>query len=281
MSTRSKLPSAYVTSDILFDCLQQKEQGDIAFKNFQYSEALRNYENTQVCIDDFIRFSKTKKTSDQEMIETLNAIKQEVDNKIKVVERIQTKTKVKKEQTQNRNLYNFEMLVNIMIMEENYDELMNFINISPKINQMIESVLSNPKTKEQGKIVKIDQSRLKQLSKTSANKLIKLIKDCNNRMIIYLYFLTTNVGSLEDFQKLLENNLYKKMTKFLEQNQFKLYKNSYYRLFTNKNPEKLKKLSSEINKDLRDYFYDFLSDIPELDCIKNKIQREFALINIS
>lgn len=307
-----RIQSEQVASDILFDCLQQKEQGDIALKKFQYSEALRNYQNAQVCIEDFIRFSKSKTTLSYdypkskgtlketsearrkhiknllddvlygdrplgEVIETMKVLQMEIENKIKVVERIQNKTK----QTQNKNLDNFEMLVQIMIMEEKYDDLLNFINISPNINQMIESVLVNTKMKQEGKIIKIDTTRLKQLAKSSSNKLIKIIKNCNNRMIIYFYFMNTNIGSLEEFQNVLENNIYKIMTNFLEANEFKLYKNNYYRLFTKRNPEMLKNLTNEINKNLRDYLFQFVSDIPEFDCIKNKIQNEFMMFNIS
>jgi hypothetical protein len=267
--------SVQVVSDILFDCIQQKEQGDLFLKRFQYSEALRNYQNAQVCIDDFIRFSKSKGTHDKEMIETYKALLIELDNKIKVVERIQSKTK----QTNANKLDNFENLVRIMIKEENYDDLLNFINISPNINQMIESVLLNPKIKQEGKMIKIETTRLKQLAKNSSNKLTKIIKNCNNIMIIYLYFMSTNIGSLEEFQNVLENNIYKIMTRLLEANEFKLYKNNYYRIFTKRNPEMLKNLTKEININLRDYILEFVSKIPEFDCIKDKIQKEFMMLN--
>jgi hypothetical protein len=270
MSSR-RIQFEKVVSDILFDCLQQKEQGDIALKKFEYSEALRNYQNAQVCIDDFIRFSKSKSAQDEQMIQTLKVLQREIENKIKVIERIKNKTK----QTQNRNLNNFEMVVRIMIMEENYDDLLNFINISPNINQMIETVLASSKIKQEGKMIKIDPNRLKKLAKNSSNKLIKIIKNCNNIMIIYLYFMDNNIGSMEEFQSLIENNIYKMLTKFfLEANKFKLYKNNYYRLFTIGNPEMLKILTKEININLRDYILEFVSNIPEFDCIQDKIQKE-------
>jgi len=275
---------ASVVSDILFDCLQQKEQGDIDFKNFKYSEALRNYKNAQICIEDFRRFSRMKSgnSTEKNLLENIVNLNLEIGNKIAVIKRIQQKTITKRKETQQKNLDQFELLVQIMINEGKLDDLLKFINISPRINEMIENFLRNQDKKlmKDQKIIKINKRQISKVIDGLVDQTKKYITDCNNSILLYLHFLTTDVYDVNELGEKLKSNLNKLLIEYFEKQGFVEYKDTYY--FLSSVPISISesnRIDSEINQNIRDYIKETIKPLPNsLICIKNMIDTKLSKI---
>jgi hypothetical protein len=277
---------ASVVSDILFDCLQQKEQGDIDFKNMKYNEAIRNYKNAQICIEDFRRFARMKsgKPTEKNLLENIVNLNLEIGNKIAVIKRIQQKTITKRKETQQKNLDQFELLVQIMINEGNLDDLLKFVNISPRINEMIEIFLKNQNKKlmKEQKIIKINKQQISKVLDDLVNQTKKYITDCNNSILLYLHFLTTDIYDVNELGEKLKSNLNKLLIEYFEKQGFVDFRDTYY--FLSSVPitiSELDKIESEINQNIKDYIKEMIKPLPNSSiCIKNMIDTKLFKITI-
>jgi hypothetical protein len=136
-----------------------------------------------------------------------------------------------------KNLDQIEMIGMIMIQEGKYDQILSLLNVSPKLNKMIEDEVLN-------KVSSISLKRIKKFTDHLSDDVIVSINYCS-----WILKLTTKQ------KQQIKQNLFQLFTKELEKLEFVLYKNSFYK-FTNDNVplkiEDIKKIIRSLNVYLRE-----------------------------
>jgi hypothetical protein len=137
------------------------------------------------------------------------------------------------------NLQKAELIVLILINEGKYDEVLNFLNISPNINKMIEDEVFN-----KNKVSSILLKRVKKFTDHLSDDVIFSINYCS-----WILKLTAKQ------KQQIKQDLLQLFTKELEKLEFVLYKNSYYKSTNDDNVplklEDIKKIIRSLNVYLR------------------------------
>jgi hypothetical protein len=275
-------PSEYVFSNLLLDCIQQKEQGDLEFKNFKYQKALRLYEISITCMYDFEDYCLDN-GMDQETCKVVKEFINELENKISVVNRILNKTKEKsiaKIQKQEQNLNDTELMIRIMLNEKLYGEALKFLNISPTINRLIEdNIFNNSNLHDERKIVILSDDKISNISNLSSSRTIDFIQKCIDDFKLYIHYLFKTSKSrnyLDQVRKDLYDNIYDRIINYLKKSKFKKYKNVYF-IFSENNIN-IEEINSELNNIVRGYLSEILMDLPNKECLLQKLNKEFFQI---